>query len=79
MKDKHTIKKEPKTQYNVQGTRNVLADCLSRLVNAKLTDHDYKSKGQEFGILCLKNYPPISSTQESTDMLPKNGLRHSDA
>ena len=36
-----------------------MADCLLRLVDKKLTDCDYETKGQEFGCTTFKDLPPI--------------------
>ena len=51
--------------HNIKGTKNVLANCLSRHVDKKLTDHDYESKGQEFGCTIFKDLPPYSTGTQS--------------
>ena len=56
-----------KIQY-IRKAENVLADCLSRLVNAKLTDCNYEPKGQEFGCTIFKELPLILNTDKTTDV-----------
>ena len=46
-----------KTHY-IKGTKNVLPDCLLRLVDAK-PDCSYEPKGQEFECTILKELPLI--------------------
>ena len=43
----------------IKGTKSVLADCLSRLVDKELTDHNYEPKGQEVGCTIFEDQPPI--------------------
>ena len=37
----------------------MFADCLSRLVDKKLNDHDYEPKGQKFGCTIFEDLCPI--------------------
>ena len=47
----------------------MLPDCLSWLVHAKLTDHEYESKGQEFGKTLCKELTPITATNNYINIL----------
>ena len=49
-------------QY-IKGAYNVLAGCLSRLVDANLTDSDYEFKGQEFGCTLFEDLPPAETKE----------------
>ena len=53
-------------QY-IKGTRNVTADFLSTLINAKLTDYDNNSQGQELGCTLFDELPHI----ENVDTIPQ--------
>ena len=48
-----------------KGTKNVLANCLSRLANTKQTDHNYEPKGQEFGCTIFEEIPPTLNIDET--------------
>ena len=52
----------------MNGAKNILADCLSRLVDTNVTDCDYEPKGQEIGCTLFDDPTPGLITQDSTDI-----------
>ena len=49
---------------HIKSTKNILAHCLSHLIDATLSECDYEPKGQEFGCTIFKDLPssPIVKT-----------------
>ena len=48
--------------------QNILTDCLLRLVDKKITDHDYEPKGWEFGCTIFEDLPPILNNDTITEI-----------
>ena len=54
-------------QY-IRGTKNILADCLSRLTDAYLTNCMYESKGQELGCTLFEELYPVNNTHDCVEV-----------
>ena len=64
-----------KTQH-VKVTNNVLVDCLSRLVDAKLINHNNEPKGQEFECTMFEKLPPYSVQMNYRSIFHRQTFRH---